>query len=125
MRAQAVTIAMEAEMEAVENSGIKDKAKLKEYLYKNPTKLAVKLAQLLENNHGELLQPVRFKGSNSSYYYSINHKKHIVCPRNGEYYLLNWMDEDNERCYVYGHYTWQIGVILKVFKDQIEFLGFN
>lgn len=116
---------MEAVMVAAENSGIKDKSKLKEYLYKNPDKLAGKLAELLEDNHGNLLQPVNFKGSSSSYYYSLNHKRHILCPHQGEYYLLNWIEDDKERCYVYSHYTWQMGVILKVFKDQIEFLGFN
>ena len=112
-------------MVAVENSGINDKAKLKEYLYKNPDKLAIKLAQFLKDDHGDLLVPVRFKKSSPCYYYSINHKRHLLCPRNGEYYLLNWRDEDEEKCYVYSHYKWQMGIILKVFKDQIEFLGFN
>ena len=118
-------VAMEAAMVVAENSGIKDKAKLREYLYKNPAKLALKLAQLLQKSDGTLLQPVRFKGKGTGYYYSVNDKRHVACPRAGEYYLMPWMDDDKERCYVYGHHNWQIGVILKVFKDQIEFLGFN
>ena len=122
---EVMILEMEAAMEAVENSGIKDKAKLREYLYKNPAKLALKLAQLLQNSDGTLLHPVKFKGEGVGYYYSVNDKKHIPCPRAGEYYLMPWLDDDKERCYVYGHHNWQIGVILKVFKDQIEFLGFN
>ena len=112
-------------MVVAENSGIKNKEKLREYLYKNPAKLALKLAQLLQTSDGELLQPVRFKGNGIIYSYSVNDKKHIPCTRNAEYYLMPWLDDDKERCYVYCHHNWQIGVVLKVFKDQIEFLGFN
>ena len=108
-----------------ENSGIKNKAKLREHLYKNPKKLAIKLAQLIQTKEGNLLPPVRLKGKGSGYYYSVNDKKIILSPRNGEYYLLPWFDDDEERCYVYSHHSWQVGVILKVFKDQIELLGFN
>jgi len=116
---------MEAAMVAAENSEIKNKAKLREYLYKNPKKLAGKLAQMLQTKEGDLLQPVRLKGKGPGYYYSINDKKLILCPRNSEYYILPWVDEDERRCYVYAHHNWQIGVILKVFKEDIEFLGFN
>ena len=116
---------MGAAMVAAENSGITDKAKLREYLYKNPNKLAVKLAKMLSTKEGELLPPVRLKGKGGGYFYSLNDKRLIYAPRNSDYYLLPWLDEDTERCYVYSHSTWQIGVILKVFKDQIEFLGFN
>ena len=115
---------MEAPMVA-ENSGIKDKAKLREYLYKNPNKLAIKLAVLLKSPDGSLLHPVRLKGKNSGYYYSVNDKKLILTPRNSEYYLLPWGDDDNTRCYLYCHHNWQVGVILRVFKDEIEFVGFN
>jgi len=108
-----------------ENSGIKDKAKLREYLYKNPQKLAIKLAQLIQTKQGNLLPPVKLKGKGTSYYYSVNDKRFILSPRSAEYYLLPWFDDDEERCYIYSHHNWQIGVILKVFKDQIEFLGFN
>ena len=119
-----VVMAMEAQM-VVENSGIKDKAKLREYLYKNPKKLAIKLAQLIQTKQGHLLPPVRLKGKGMGYYYSVNDKELILAPRSGEYYLLPWVDDEKERCYVYSHHNWQIGIILKVFKDQIEFLGFN
>ena len=115
----------EAAMVAAENSGIKNKAKLREYLYKNPAKLATKLAKMLETSDGDLLHPVRLKGKGPGYYYSVNDKKLILCPRNSEYYILPWADDDENRCYVYAHYNWQIGVILKVFKDDIQFLGFN
>ena len=107
------------------SSEIKDKAKLRKYLYKNPDKLALKLAQLLKNNDGTLLHPVRLKGNGSGFFYSVNDKKLILSPRHGEYYLLPWIDDDEDRCYVYSHHNWQVGVILKVFKDDIEFLGFN
>jgi len=112
-------------MVVAENSGIKDKAKLREYLYKNPAKLALKLAQLLQKEDGTLLQPVKFKGNGVIFSYSVNENRHIPCPRDGEYYLMPWLDDDKEKCYVYSHHKWQVGVILKVFKDQIEFLGFN
>lgn len=116
---------MEVPMVATDNSGIKDKTKLREYLYKNPNKLALKLAQLIREEDGTLLQPIKFKGKGIIFCYSVNDKRHIPCPRESEYYLMPWLDDDKERCYVYGHHKWQIGVILKVFKDQIEFLGFN
>ena len=125
MAVDTAAVEMEAAMEAVENSNIKDKAKLREYLYKNPTKLAQKLAQFLQRKDGTLLQPVKLKGSGGSYYYSINDKKFIWAPRDGEYYLLPWIDDNKEKCYVYSHSNWQVGVILKVFKDEIKFLGFN
>jgi len=112
-------------MVAAENSGIKSQAKLREYLYKNPEKLALKLAKLLHQDDGTLLPPVRFKGNGIIFCYSVNDKIHIAVPRDKEYYLMPWADDDKERCYVYSHHTWQIGVILKVFKDQIEFMGFN
>ena len=112
-------------MVAAENSGIKNKSKLREYLYKNPKKLAVKLAKMLQTDDGELLQPVRLKGKGPGYYYSMNDKEIILCPRNSEYYLLPLIDENDKRCYVYSHSKWQIGVILKVFTDDIQYLGFN
>jgi hypothetical protein len=116
---------MEAAMVAAENSGIKNKAKLREYLYKNPDKLAQKLAQFLKSDDGELLQPVRIKGKGIGYYYSHNDKRHIPVSRTAEFYALPWLDDDKERCYVYCHHNWQIGIILKVFKEDIEYIGFN
>ena len=116
---------MGAVMVASENSGIKNKAKLREYLYKNPGKLAQKLAQFLKDGNGELLIPVQLKGEGIGYYYSHNDKRFIHCPRGGEYYLLPWATDDTKRCYIYTHYSWQIGVILKVFKDDINTIGFN
>ena len=118
-------MAMEAAMVAAGNSNIKDKAKLREYLYKNPKKLAQKLAQCLQEKDGTLLQPIRFKGKGGSYYYSVNDKRFVYAPRDAEYYLLPWIDDDKEKCYVYSHSSWQVGIILKVFKDEIKFLGFN
>tara|TARA_Y100001963_G_scaffold156599_1_gene250611 strand:- start:1498 stop:1836 length:339 start_codon:yes stop_codon:yes gene_type:complete len=112
-------------MIAMGNSGIKDKAKLREYLYKNPRKLALKLAKMVQTDSGELLQPVKLKGKGAGYYYSLNDKKMIMAQRDAEFYLLPWVDYESDRCYVYSHYSWQIGVILKVFKDQIEQIGFN
>ena len=112
-------------MVAAENSGIKDKAKLRKYLYKNPNKLAIKLASLLQDKEGNLLQPVRLKGSGMTYCYSLNDKKFILSPRNGEYYLLPWICEEKGKCYIYCHSQWQIGVILTVFKEDLQFLGCN
>ena len=117
--------AMEAAMVAAENSGIKNKAKLREYLYKNPNKLAVKLAEMLQSKSGDLLHPIKLKGKGPGYYYSVNDKRLVLCPRDSEYYLLPWVDDDTRRCYVYAHYNWQVGIILKVFKEDIEFIGFN
>ena len=72
-------------MVAAENSGIKNKAKLREYLYKNPTKLASKLANFMQNDNGELLEPVKIKGSGMKYLYSHYDKKFIPVPLDGEY----------------------------------------
>tara|TARA_R110001592_G_scaffold202939_1_gene452625 strand:- start:1278 stop:1616 length:339 start_codon:yes stop_codon:yes gene_type:complete len=112
-------------MVATEKSEIKNKAKLKEYLYKNPTKLACKLAQLIKDDNGNLLQLIKLKGSGMTYCYSINDKKFILTPRSSEYYLLPWASEDPRKCFIYCHSQWQVGVIFRVFKDDIDFLGFN
>jgi len=84
-------------MVAAENSGIKDKSKLREYLYKNPTKLALKLAKMLQSDDGVLLTPIKFRGKGIIYCYSYNDKRHIHCPRDGEYYILPWVDEENNK----------------------------
>lgn len=112
-------------MVAAESSEIKNKAKLREYLYKNPIKLAMKLAKMLETSTGELLTPVRLKGEGKGYYYSHHDKKFIHVPRNSEYYLLPWVAEKDNECYIYAHHTWLIGVILRVPKDELDFIGFN
>jgi len=117
--------AVEAAMVS-ENSGIKDKKKLRQYLYNNPTKLALKLAQFLKDSSNSLLPLVRLKGKGGGYFYSINDKKLIYAARNAEYYLLPWLDEEGEgKCYIYGHHMWFTGVIFKVFKDEIEIIGLN
>jgi len=109
-----------------ENSGIKDKKKLRQYLYNNPTKLALKLAQFLKDSNNDLLPLVRLKGKGGGYFYSLNDKKFIYAARNAEYYLLPWSDEDEEnRCYIYGHHSWFTGLIFKVHKDEIEIIGLN
>jgi hypothetical protein len=112
-------------MEAVENSGIKNKAKLREYLYKNPVRLAEKLAKFIENDDGTMLEPVVLKGKGMGYYYSHNEKRFIYAPRNAEYYLIPWAHEDPAKCYVYSHGAWMIGVILIVGKSEIQYIGGN
>ena len=112
-------------MVAAENSEIKNKEKLREYLYKNPLKLAEKLAKFLKDDDGELLEPVKLKGKGMGYYYSYNDKKFIPVPRDGEYYLTPWVDDDPKKCYIYSHYTWMIGIILKVDRSEIKLIGFN
>ena len=120
-----VIVVMEAAMVAAENSGIKNKDKLREYLYKNPRKLAEKLQKFLQDDEGNLLEPVRIKGKGIGYYYSHNDKKFIPVPRNSEYYLTPWVDDDPDKCYIYSHYNWMVGVILKVNRSEIQFIGFN
>ena len=112
-------------MEAVENSGIKNKAKLREYLYKNPAKLAEKLAKFIENDDGTMLEPVVLKGKGMGYYYSHNEKRFVHAPRDAEYYLIPWVHEDPTKCYIYSHGAWMIGVILRVDKDEIKYIGGN
>jgi hypothetical protein len=112
-------------MVAAESSEIKNKAKLREYLYKNPVKMAEKLAKMLQNVDGTLLEPVRLKGKGLGYYYSHNDKKFIPVPRDGEYYYVPWQADDPNECYIYGHHCWFIGVVLKVPRDEVQFIGFN
>lgn len=112
-------------MVAAENSEIKKKAKLREYLYKNPIRLAEKLQKFLQNEDGDLLPAVKIKGKGYKYFYSYYDKKNILCPCNGEYYLMPWVDEDPNVCYVYTHYKWMIGAVLKIKTDDMIFLGFN
>ena len=125
MVADMAIVMMEAAMVAAENSEIKDKKKLREYLYKNPKQLGIKLARFLQDDDENLLQPVKIKGKGIGYYYSHNDRRYIHAPKNSEYYLLPWIDDDPTMCYVYSHYSWLIGVILKVPKDEIQKIGFN
>ncbi len=109
-----------------ENSGIKDKNKLMRYLYKNPKKLAIKLSKFLQDDNGEALAMVSLKGKGQGYYYSIQDKKFVRVCRSSQFYLLPWDDpKDNKRCYIYTHFNWMTGCILKVYKDEIIELGHN
>ena len=109
-----------------ENSGIKNKTKLLKFLYTNPDKLAVKLAQFVKDSDGIALPLIKLKGKGQGYYFSMNSKKLIRVCRNGEFYLLPWKDEqDKNRCYVYTHHNWMVGCILHVYRTDIEFIGFN
>tara|TARA_R100000808_G_scaffold19159_1_gene41711 strand:- start:276 stop:614 length:339 start_codon:yes stop_codon:yes gene_type:complete len=109
-----------------QNSGIKDKEKLKKYLYTNPDKLALKLLQFTKDKKGHALPHVKLKGTGQGYYYSINHKRLIRASRDAEFYLLPWDDgEDDRRCYIYTHYNWMVGCIFRVFKSDIIHLGDN
>ena len=119
------TIMTEAAMVAAENSEIKDKKKLREYLYKNPDKLAIKLQGFLQNNSGELLQPVKIKGEGIKYLYSYYDKQFVPCHCNSEYYLMSWKDEDPDVRYIYSHYKWMTGVVLKLKLEDLCFIGFN
>ena len=56
------------------NSGISDKKKLLGFLYKNPDKLAIKLAKFLYSEE-ESLEPVKFKAKGQGYYYDISRRK--------------------------------------------------
>ena len=118
---------MEMEVPMVaESSGIKDKGRLRAYLYKNPTKLALKLAQFIKDSNGNPLPLAKIKGKGGGYFYSLNDKSFKYAPRTGEYYLLPWEDPDfPEKCYIYSHHAWMIGIIFKVYKDEIEILGDN
>jgi hypothetical protein len=109
-----------------ENSGIKNKAKLLEHLYTNPEKLAMKLAKFTEDSDGNGLPLVKLKGTGQGYYLAMNSKKMMRVCRDGEFYLLPWSDpEDKSRCYIYTHHNWMTGCILHVYRDDIEFVGFN
>ena len=94
------------------------------YLYKNPTKLALKLARFLESPDGIPLELVRLKGKGQGYYYSVQDKGFVRASRDAEFYLLPWEDKSG-KCFVYTHYNWLIGCILRVDKNEIEHLGYN
>lgn len=108
------------------NSGIKDKSKLLKFLYKNPNKMAAKLADFMKDSQGNVLPIVKIKGKGQGYYYSVNHKRFVRVCRDSEFFLLDWRDEEEEdKCYIYTHYNWMVGCIFSLSKDEIEFLGDN
>jgi hypothetical protein len=116
---------MEVAMVA-ENSNITDKDKLKEYLYRNPDKLAQKLNQLLKDDDGFLLEPVKLKEDSNNYCYSIHLKRFVYISKNTELYLLPYScPEDPRKCYVYSHSNWQNGMVYKVYIKDLERIGFN
>jgi len=109
-----------------ENSSIKNKEKLKSYLYRNPDKLAQKLSQLLKDDDGFLLEPVKLKDNSNNYCYSINLKRFVYIPKSAELYLLPYScPEDPRKCYVYSHSNWQTGVVYKIYIKDLERIGFN
>ena len=121
----AVDLEMEVNMVA-EASGIKDKKKLMAYLYKNPAKLALKLANFLKDTEGNPLPMIKLKGKGQGYYHSMHDKKFIRVCRDQEFYLLPWDDtRDNKKCFIYTHHNWLVGCILSVYKGDIEHLGYN
>ena len=123
--AQQAIVTMGAVMVA-ENSGIKDKKKLLKYLYTNPEKLALKLSKFIKDSKGKAIPLVTLKGTGQGYYYSMQYKRLVRVCRGGEYYLLPWSDtDDKDKCYIYTHYNWMMGCILRVFKSDIEHVGFN
>ena len=108
-----------------ENSGIKDKSKLLKYLYTHPEKMAMKLAQYI-NDDEESYPMVQLKGTGQGWYRSVNHKTLVRVSREEEFYLLPWEDKDDKKkCYIYTHFNWMSGLILNVYRDDIEFIGYN
>ncbi len=107
-------------------SGISDKSKLMEHLYKNPKKLAMRLARFLSSSNNELLPLARIKGAGQGFYYSISHKSLVRVSRTDEFYLLP--DREGQEAgylYLYTHYICKVGCIIRVAKEEVELLGFN
>jgi hypothetical protein len=109
----------------VSESGIKDKSKLLRFLYRNPEKLAIKLSKFIQDTNEELCPLAKIKGEGHGFYHSMNNKKLVRVCRNSEFYLLPWVHEDKDKCYIYTHHNWFVGCILIVLKDEVEVLGYN
>ena len=108
------------------DGGITDKKALMKFLYSNPEKMAIKLAQFLKDKEGNALPVVRLKGEGQGYYYSFNDKKLVRVCRNAEFYLLSWHDvSDPEKCFIYTHHNWMTGLVLRVNKSEIINIGGN
>tara|TARA_X000001388_G_C2197991_1_gene110110 strand:+ start:524 stop:856 length:333 start_codon:yes stop_codon:yes gene_type:complete len=87
--------------------------------------LALKAAETLKGKDGNLLPTVKIKGKGLGYYWSPYDKKLILVPRDAEYYLLPWEEDEYGRKHLFLPISLVGGNIISVNSDELEILGYN
>tara|TARA_R110000824_G_scaffold208439_1_gene394223 strand:- start:1538 stop:1831 length:294 start_codon:yes stop_codon:yes gene_type:complete len=87
--------------------------------------VAKQIADLLSKGEHSNLIAVLLKGKGRGHYYSMLHKKPILVPRKGEYFLLPIEEDENGKLYVFSNYIFMSGLILLVSKEDIDIIGEN
>ena len=87
--------------------------------------LADKMAAFLKSKTGELLEPVRLKGNEPKYYWSIMEKCFCLIQPDAEMYVIPWKITEKGEYYVYSPYLFWAGQVFLVPKEEIIIMGFN
>ena len=119
MTSMTVEIPVIQEVMAVENDD------LNPFLDPDAEALANKMASFLKSKQGELLEPIRLKGKDSKYYWSIMQKAFCLVKPDAEMYLVPWKQSEKGEYYVYSPHLFWAGQVFLVPKDEIIFIGYN
>tara|TARA_R110000824_G_scaffold345780_1_gene532494 strand:+ start:516 stop:809 length:294 start_codon:yes stop_codon:yes gene_type:complete len=87
--------------------------------------VARQIADLLAKGEQNNLVAVTLKGKGRGFYYSMIDKKPVKVPRKGEYYLLPFEKDDQDRMYIFSNYIFYSGLILLVPWEEIIIIGDN
>ena len=102
-----------------------DEDKSKEFL-SNSFKYAIRLANILKTKNDQLLPLVNFKKPGLGFYYSITDKTFIRINRREEWYLVPYVDKDEQgRVCIYSPYLFAMAIFIMVPPEEIEITGYN
>ncbi len=97
----------------------------KEFLT-NSFKIAIRLASVLKTKEGQLLPIVKFKEPGLGFYYSIADKRFIRINREEEWYLVPYIDKDEQgRVCIYSPFLFSMTIFVMVPPEELETVGYN
>lgn len=92
----------------------------------NFIKLAAKLTAMLKSKEGHLFEPIKIKGSGKGFYWSMSDNRFVWVNKDLEWYhVYSVSPDDRGRLCVYSPFIFASGIICRIPKEEVEFLGFN
>ena len=91
----------------------------------NYTRVAARIAKLLQKGEKNNLISVIIKGEGVGYYYNLATESFIPVPKRSEMYYLPLKKDENEQLYIFLPYTFAQGAVILVPEEDVEFLGYN
>tara|TARA_Y100000593_G_scaffold95104_1_gene199752 strand:+ start:12736 stop:13053 length:318 start_codon:yes stop_codon:yes gene_type:complete len=92
----------------------------------NFIKLASKLGGWIKAKDGSLLSPVKIKGGGKGFYWSISDKRFVWVDKSLEWYYVGGVaPDDRGRLCLYSPFIFASGILCRVPKEEVEFVGFN